>query len=272
MFNFCYALDFIRYKMNDQTLSQLQHIGDILSSKLKRTFQGTFRASNPVYRLPEPFILPKNRSYESGLLYFATDNYIINVDKHSQKFYYSVDKGTKFKIITLPIGVYKYKTIINEIKKQIHANGDNSDKIIFDSEENRGKTVIEITDENYQIDFTQGNTIRNLLGFSSIIISKGRHESTNSAQITSTRAINIHCSIIHGGYDWEGRDSDIIYSFPAYKVGIARKINEEPTTIRYLPVSVDVIKEIRFRITNNIGEDIDFMDEPCAFGLSLIQV
>jgi hypothetical protein len=111
-----------------------------------------------------------------------------------------------------------------------------------------------------------------LLGFNAGVLLKGKHESPKTVQITSAKAINIHCSLVHQSYDSRGIESDIIYSFPAYKVGIGYKINEEPNTPRYLPVIQEVIKEIRFRITDNNGKALTFKDEECAFSLYVQQV
>jgi hypothetical protein len=259
--------------MHDETsVNRLQHIGDILSSKYKASFQGTFRASNPVYVLPKPLILPKNRSFEAALIYFATDNYLVNIDETNQQFIYSTDKGATWKTIRIPIGAYELSSITEQIKQQMRVNGDNSDIVNVSANLNTFSCVIEISDDNYQVDFRPEKTIRDLLGFHAAVLSKGKNESPKTVQITSAKAVNVHCSLIHQSYDSRGIESDIIYSFPAYKVGIGWKINEEPNTPRYLPVGADVIKEIRFRISDNNDKELTFKNEECAFCIYLSQV
>ena len=85
--------------MNDLSISHLQRIGDVLSNKYKSSFQCTFRSSDPVYRIKNPIMLPSDRSFEAALIYFATDNYLVNIDSHNQNFYYSADKGITWKNI-----------------------------------------------------------------------------------------------------------------------------------------------------------------------------
>jgi hypothetical protein len=266
-----------------ETISKLQHIGDVLSNKFRCSFNGTFRASNPVYNLPRPLTLPKNRNFEAALIYFATDNYLANIDKSNQQFIYSTDSGKTWKTIKIPVGAYELSSIDEEIKRQMRTNGDagelhksvnspNSNYINIEGNINTFCSVIEITKDGYQVDFRPDNTIRDLLGFNAVVLTKGRHKAPRTAQITAAKAINIHCSLVHRSYDSKGNESDIIYSFPAYKVGVGYKINEEPNTPRYLPVAQDVIKQIRFRITDNNNKELTFEDEECAFSLYVQQV
>lgn len=259
--------------MSDETtISHLQHIGDILSTKFKASFQGTFRASNPVYTLPRPITLPKNRTFEAALIYFATDNYLVNIEVSNQQFIYSTDKGATWKTIKIPVGAYELSSITAEIKRQMTANKDNGDFINIAANLNTFSAIIDISNDNYQVDFRPDKTLRELLGFHAIVLTKGKNESPKTVQITSAKAINIHCSLVHQSYDSKGVEGDIIYSFPAYKVGIGYKVNEEPNTPRYLPVSQDVIKDIRFRITDNNGKELTFKNEECAFCIYLSQV
>jgi hypothetical protein len=257
---------------DEASISQLQHIGDILSTKFKCSFSGTFRASNPVYSLPRPITLPKNRNFEAALIYFATDNYLVNIDENNQLFIYSIDKGVTWKTIKIPIGAYELSSITAEITRQMKNNGANSDFIKIESNLNTFSSIIEISNDNYQVDFSRDKTLRDLLGFNATVLSKGKNESPKTVQITSAKAINVHCSLVHQSYDSSGIESDIIYSFPAYKVGIGYKVNEEPNTPRYLPVAQDVIKDIRFRISDNNGKELTFKNEECAFCIYLQQV
>lgn len=257
---------------DEASISHLQRIGDVLSNKFKASFQGTFRASNPVYTIPRPITLPKNRNFEAALIYFATDNYLVNIDASNQRFVYSVDKGTTWKTIKIKVGAYELSSITAEIKSQMSANKDNGDFVNISANLNTFSSVIEIANDNYQVDFRPNNTLRDLLGFGATVLTKGKHESPKTVQITSAKSINVHCSLVHQSYDSQGVESDIIYSFPAYKVGIGYKVNEEPNTPRYLPVAHDVIKDIRFRITDNNGKELTFKNEECAFCIYLSQV
>src|SRR5829696_524180 len=155
--------------MNDSAISQLQHIGDVLSNKFKCSFQGTFRSSNPVYSLPRPLTLPRNRNFEAALIYFATDNYLVNIDTHNQKFIYSSNKGTVWKTITIPTGAYELNHLNAEIKRQLKVNKDEETAINIDVNLNTFSSILEITNENYQVNFNEQNTLRSILGFNATI-------------------------------------------------------------------------------------------------------
>jgi hypothetical protein len=177
-----------------------------------------------VYTLPRPLILRKNRNLEAALIYFATDNYLVNIDESNQRFIYSPDNGVTRKKINLPVGAYQLSGINAEIKRQMTSNGDNSDFINIEANKNTFSSIINITDKKYEVAFTHEKTLRDLLGFNVGVLLKGKHESLKTVQITSAKAINIHCSLVPQSYDSRGIESDIIYSFPAYKVGIGYKI------------------------------------------------
>ena len=127
---------------------------------------------------------------------------------------------------------------------------------------NTFNSIIDIKDDKFEIDFRQDGTIRDILGFTSVILKKGRNISLKTIQITNSRAINIHCDLITGSYNSDGDLSDIIYSFPAYKVGPGRKISEDKHIPRYFPVIKQVIDRINFRVTDNNNVSLDYKDEP----------
>jgi hypothetical protein len=257
--------------MNESMLSHLETIVDVTSVKFKKQFQGTFRAQNPIYKIRKPITLPKNRNFEAALIYFATDNYLVNIVSNNQNFIYSSDKGRTWKTIIIATGAYELNHLNAEIKRQMVLKGD-ATFINIDANLNTFNSIIEISNENYQIDFTKENTLRSILGFNSVILAKGHNESQGTIQITSAKAINVHCDLIHGSYDNNGEESDIIYSFPAYKVPVGYKINEHPSTPMFLPVNHSVIKAFRFRVTDNKGNELNFKNEEMAFCIFLQQV
>jgi hypothetical protein len=102
----------------------LSKLSDTLCNKFKCSFSGTFRASNPVYTLPRPLVLPKNRNFEAALIYFATDNYLVNIDENNQRFIYSTNSSETCKTIKLAVGAYKLSGINAEIKRQMKPGAD----------------------------------------------------------------------------------------------------------------------------------------------------
>src|SRR5271163_1996024 len=77
-----------------------------------------------------PIQLHNNEKYEAALLSIDTYNSIPNVTNVNNKFKYSTDNGSTWKILTLSIGSYSIEAINDEIERQMIVNGD------FDSENN----------------------------------------------------------------------------------------------------------------------------------------
>jgi hypothetical protein len=254
--------------MNDVMIEKLETIADSMNNKFKCGIQGTFQSSKPYYRLMSPIILPKNRTFEAALIYISTDNYLANITNDNNKFIYSTDFGDKWKTIIIPEGSYELNSLRDEIFRLMGS------KPLFkiDVNLNTFNSIIEIDSDKFRIDFTLNGTIRELLGFESKLLTKGRHISGKTIQITNSRAINIHCDLITGSYNSNGQLSDIIYSFPAYKVGPGKKIAEDRHIPRYFPVIKQVIDTIYFRVTDNNNVALDFKDEPVAWCIYIQQI
>ena len=82
-------------------------------------------------------------------------------------------------------------------------------------------SIIEITNPNFFIDLTYDNTIRSLLGFSSVILEDEYNLSNNPVDILSFDNIFIECNIAEGMI-FKGKRSGIIHNFtmdvdPGYK-------------------------------------------------------
>ena len=253
--------------MNNDMIEKLETITDSMNNKFKCALQGTFQSSKPYYKLKTPIILPKNRKFEAALIYISTDNYLANITEGNNKLIYSTDIGRTWKTITIPEGSYELNSLREEIFRLIGSKPFNIDVNL-----NTFNSIIEIPSHDFKIDFTKKGTIRHILGFDSLILTKGRNVSKGTIQITSSRAINIHCDLITGSYNSSGELSDIIYSFPAYKVGPGRKISEDKHTPRYFPVIKQVIDRIDFKITDNNNMSLDFKDEPVAWCIYIQQI
>jgi hypothetical protein len=186
----------------------------------------------------------------------------------SKPYYELQQSGTTWSTIEIPKGSYEFDSLRDELFRLVN----NKNYFEIDVNPSTFKTIIEIKNPSFKIDFTKSGTIRDLLGYSSIILEKGKNESDKTIQITNTRAINVHCDLITGSYDSEGKLSDIIYSFPAYKVGPGFKIVEDGFKPRYYPVIRQVIDKISFRVTDNNNMTLDFNDEPIAWCIYIRQV
>ena len=60
----------------------------------------------------------------------------------------------------------------------------------------QNKTILNITNNNYKVDFTIGNSLKTILGFNSQIYSFGCNLAENIANITSTQMMYILCDLI----------------------------------------------------------------------------
>ena len=133
------------------------------------------------------------------------------------------------------------------------------------------KSIIEINNPNYEIDFTKPNTIRDLLGFKPKKLRTPYNVSDSTIQIIKTSAILIKCDLVSGGY-MNGVKEGILYSFPSMTVPIGYKINISAPTIIYLPINKKVISSILFQITNQKGDLIDLKGEEIALAVHIKQV
>jgi hypothetical protein len=250
--------------MNDGMIDKLEMIADSINNKFKCGFQGTFQSSKSYYILKKPIILPKNRNFEAALIYVSTDNYLVNITSSNNKLIYSTDAGVSWKTISISAGSYDLNSLRDEMFRLL-----GNKPFEMDVNLNTFNSIIEIKDDKFKIDFTNSGTVRDILGFTSVKIQKGRNVALNTIQITNSRAINIHGDLITGFYGSEGDLSD---SFPAYKVGPGRKIAEDKHIPRYFPVIKQVIDRINFRVTDNNNVTLDFKDEPVAWCIYIQQV
>lgn len=72
--------------------------------------------------------------------------------------------------ITIPQGLYDINQLNNEINRQIIAGGHDNDSIVIYGNSATQKTFIEFANIGASIDFTQPQTIREILGFNSQIV------------------------------------------------------------------------------------------------------
>ena len=170
-----------------------------------------------------------------------------------------------WKTIKLPNGAYEINQINDEVKRQAGAGLEIGVNL------STTKSYINITKPDYKVDFSKPNTLRDMLGFTSQILSTGYNVSNNIVQITNISAIMIHCDLIHGSYV-NGKDSNVIYSFPSYTVPTGYKISQFSNTPIYLPVSKSVISSILIKITDEQDNVLNFNGEQITIGLHLRQV
>ena len=262
--------------MSDQSLEKIQNLSDILSSK--ESYYLTFNSNKTDFniRFANPLKLNPNRKYECALQYFSTSNYLINITENNNNFYYSADGGSTWITITLEEGAYELVHIQNEIKRQMvnnkHADSKGEPYINIGILFQTFKSFINIRASNpsYKVDFTKPKTFRKLLGFKKILDS-GYHISDSNVQITSVSSILIHCDIISGSYH-NGKESNVIFSIPAFIVPSGYKMNVIPPNMFYLQINRSVINSISFRITDEEENILNFKGEELSLAIHIRQV
>ena len=109
------------------------------------------------------------------------------------------------------------------------------------------------------VDMTGKNSIREVLGFNAKIYSNARNVSEHTVKIMRVNSILVHTNLIGSSY-LNGSQQPIIYSFfPDALVG--EKIIERPNQLIYLPVSLDVIRQMTAWLTDQNQQPLDLRGE-----------
>ena len=216
--------------------------------------------------LNPPIKMESGRNYEVAFISLMTYNSIPNITEANNKFKYSTDNGSTWKIITLSKGAYELKDINAAIQREMQVNGDldeingkyyiNISHLIF-------KTILTISHEKYMVDFGIENSIGSTLGFTNegVCLSHGTHQSPNIIDIEKVNSIQVHCDIAVGNY-LNGNKSNVIHTF-TQRVNPGYKIIENPTPeLIFLPiVNRPEIDSINLRLTDQDNNLIDLMGE-----------
>jgi len=210
--------------------------------------------------------LHPSKKYEAALLSLDMYNSIPNIiDGKNNVFEYSVDNGNTWKIITIGTGAYELTAINNEIQRKMIAEGD-FDKnnllcyITITANESRGRSIINITNADYQVAFKSPDSIGSVLGFkANNLLSYGYTESPTKVDIMHINSILVNIDIISGSY-LMGNSSSTIHTFYP-NVGFGYKIIERPNPVIWFPVSRSDISQMELTLTDQDGKLIDIGGE-----------
>jgi len=128
------------------------------------------------------------------------------------------------------------------------------------------KTVFTL-DNNYQVDFTLYNSMRHLFGFNSAIYTARYQESEAVVNIVNINSILVNIDIITGSYV-NGRMQPVIYAFFP-KVSPGYKIVEKPPHLKYLPVTLNTITNLRTYTTYQDGNLLNLRGEVVTIRLDI---
>jgi hypothetical protein len=214
--------------------------------------------------------------FEIALINLETWYSFANVTKSNNLLTYSSDGGETWKLVRIEIGAYELEAINDEIQLQMKHFGDwdavnNAYYISISANNTTLKSIIDVTNPNYVIDFTIKDSVRHILGFDSILLPKGRHISTHVVNISDISSIFVNCDCINESYV-NGVSSPVIYSF-GIKVSPGYRIVESPVNLVYLPINRKTLSEFNIWITDQSGKSIDFRGEhiTCRFHIRTIK-
>jgi hypothetical protein len=225
---------------------------------------------------PTTIGLNSKKKYEAALLSIDLYNSFPNITEENNKFKYSTDGGTSWKVITLSTGSYELAAINDEIQRQMIINDDydketNTFYINISANISTLRSVIEITNTSYQIDFNFANSIGPTLGFGPIIIQHGYIESQEIVNIMKINSILVNVDFISGSY-LKGSQFPVIYSFFP-NVSPGRKIIERPNpSLIFYPVNKFDITSMRLWLTDQNNNPLDVRGETVTVRILIREV
>ena len=209
-----------------------------------------------------PIQLKKNRPYEIALVNLETYYSIPNITNKNNSFRYSPNGGADWHTVDIPTGSYDSEDINDVIQRGMKSNGhwDEANEEFYVSilaNPNTMKAILNI-ENNYQVNFKSGNSLRKLLGFNSKTYSASQ-ESERVVDILNVSSILVNLDIISGSYV-NGIARPTIYSFFP-NVSPGHKIVENPKTVIYLPITLHVIHSIQITLEDQDGDQLDLRGE-----------
>src|SRR6266516_58177 len=247
------------------------------------TITHTATKSDFIFNLSPPIHLDPNKKYEAALLSVNLYNSIPNVTGNNNKFKYSNDSGQTWKLITFNKGSYEIQAINDEIQRQMILNGDydiiNKEFYITVSADiPELKSIINITNKSYLVDFDVENSIGSTLGFyftkhDHKMIGYGYNKSHDIVDITKTNLVLINVSLISVSYV-NGYELPAIYSFDPYKVPPGYKLDDRPnpSLTYYLVNEREKLNSIRIWLTDQNSKPIDLRGERVTIKIQIREV
>ena len=186
-----------------------------------------------------------------------------NITKDNNVFRYSNDSGQSWKKIYIPIGCYTLDTLYIEIVEII---GNKGKDFTFSSLTSRVKTIVNITNPNFQIDFGYSKSFGKLLGFNSII-KDNYNESEESINLLNINSIFVKTNLTETSI-YNEKHIPFIYSFfPNALPG--DKIVECPNNLIYHKLITNRIHNFEVSLVDENDKHLDFNGETVTIRLHL---
>jgi hypothetical protein len=134
------------------------------------------------------------------------------------------------------------------------------------------KSIINITNPSYFVDFNIENSIGPTLGFRPVTVGPGYNKSQAIVDITKINLVLVNVDIISGSYV-SGCQSPCIYSFDPYKVPPGYKLDDRPNpSLTYYPVNRTSINSLRIWLTDQNNKTIDVRGEKVTIKIQIREV
>lgn len=200
-----------------------------------------------------PLDLDRTRQHEIALISLETYYSFPNIDTTNNRVRYSRDNGFSWKEITIPIGCYEINAINEELRKAIPDDGMTIRANIYTLK------CVMVVKKNFIVDFSQGNSLRSVLGFNARQYAAGRHTSENVVNILNVNSILVNLDII-GSSRVNGVEAPVIYNFFP-NVAPGEKIVSVPKNIIYLPLTLHTISRMTCWVTDQHHKLLDLRGE-----------
>lgn len=215
-------------------------------------------------KLPETAMVATVK-VDSATIWYNTPNITAGVNDKM----YIDDNGTPY-VVTIPTGLYGITELNDEIDRQVVNLGGPSGLINLTGNNSTQKTVIQFSVIGTQIDFTQAQTFREILGFDSRLsplapstVVNETDTGDNVAAFNQVEYYLIHSDIVSNGFTLNNYSSDIIAQV---------LIDTTPgKQIVYNPQNPDVItsnelikvprRSLTFRLTDQLNRAVNTLGE-----------
>ena len=195
-------------------------------------------------------------NYEIALCSIETYYSFPNIDDSNNAIKVSINK--KYEEIVIPVGCYEIKAINVALQREIERRGGKKDAVTLTPNFNTFHCEMGLK-YGTKVDFRGDNSLRSVLGFDAKIYEKAETESEHTVNIMRVNSILVHCNLIGSSYI-NGMLQPVIYSFfPNALPG--EKIQERPSTLIYLPVTLDIIPQMTSWVTDQNSKALNLRGE-----------
>ena len=223
-----------------------------------------------------------NKDFKVGVTYLTGYNGIQNNNEKYNRFYY-ITPNNLLREIILPPGNYaivleknaddipSFQTKIKELKIEIGDVTEENYPFLIKPNYSNNHSIIEIAN-GWQIDFTQDNTIRDVLGFTKRKISEEVNFSENPVEIINFDNVFIETNIAKGMII-DGKRTEIIHNFTTDVNPGYRYIEKFRGGIQwYMIENKDFISNISVKLKNENGNLVSFNGQEVTFRLSIRKI